>query len=251
MIAQFFILTAVLGYRYSTYGFDVMSGDAYAGDSEWTDQSYVAFPRVTFCDFNVRRLGNVQRYTVQCVLPLNMYNEKIYLALWFWMAFVFIMTAFNLIIWSARFLFRRDRLTFIKNHLKDRLHNKDDEEKCESFLDNYLRQDGAFVLRLIAHNADTVTTTEVTCALWDFWLERQSFPTKDSDNSLLEPTKEDPVDHIYSTAPRRPTAPTLPKDPDKIENLYPTVNARGVKPANGPYDGGLDDTFNIEKEVEE
>jgi len=31
---------------------------------------------------------NVQPYTVQCVLPINLYNEFIYVFLWYWMLFV-------------------------------------------------------------------------------------------------------------------------------------------------------------------
>ena len=31
---------------------------------------------------------HVQPYTVQCVLPINLYNEFIYVFLWYWILFV-------------------------------------------------------------------------------------------------------------------------------------------------------------------
>jgi hypothetical protein len=35
------------------------------------------------------------------------------------------------------------------------------------FVEEYLRQDGVFVLRLIGHNTNAITVTEFVCALWD------------------------------------------------------------------------------------
>jgi len=47
----------------------------------------------------VRRLGAVHRYTIQCVLPINLFNEKIYMFLWFWTVFVAIVTAISALSW--------------------------------------------------------------------------------------------------------------------------------------------------------
>ena len=175
-IMQLFMLSAILSISYNNYGFDIMR--SMVADHDWTEADHVAFPRVTMCDFNVRRLGNVHRYTVQCVLPINLYNEKIYIFLWFWLVFVAVVSLLSFLTWVLRFMMRSDRLKFVRNHLKlgDRITSPTHEDRDLSaiFLNNYLKQDGAFLLRLIAHNTNNITTTEVTCALWDIWREKRA-----------------------------------------------------------------------------
>jgi len=39
------------------------------------------------------------------------------------------------------------------------------------FTETYLRHDGVFLLRLIAHNTNGITTTEITRELWDLWYD--------------------------------------------------------------------------------
>jgi len=168
----------VLSTRYSTFGVDMMSH--LVSETDWTEDSYVAFPRVTLCDFKIRGqdLGNVQQYTVQCVLPVNLYNEKIYMFLWFWMITVALASVVSFVVWLCRAVLLQDRLRFVSNHLVlgSRLTGRaaGDRRLVRKFVVDYLRQDGAFLFRLIAHNTNNITTTEVVCALWDFWSERTS-----------------------------------------------------------------------------
>ena len=121
-------------------------------------------------------LGNVQPYTVQCVLPINAYNEKIYMFLWFWMVFVAVASVLSLLQWLCRALVCADRVRFIENRLQlgDRVQAPPgvrEAELARKFAYDYLRQDGALLLRLIAHNTDSITTTELICSLWDGWKE--------------------------------------------------------------------------------
>ena len=61
------------------------------------------FPRVTLCDFHIWQQGkNVNRYTVQCVLPINLFNEKIFLLVWFWLVFIAVATFVSLLQWTSK-----------------------------------------------------------------------------------------------------------------------------------------------------
>jgi len=180
VIGQLFILDAFLGNNFHLYGFDVLAS-IIRGD-DWTASP--RFPRVTMCDFKVRRLGNVQRYTVQCVLPINLFNEKIYLFVWIWMVFVATMLAFSLFVWLLRAAFRVDRHRYVKKHLQlmDKIERDTDKKQAVRFVEEYLKQDGVFVLRLVGHNTNAITVTEFTCALWDNF-RNKTLTEKDSGGS--------------------------------------------------------------------
>nr|KAG5707713.1 hypothetical protein BaRGS_003288 [Batillaria attramentaria] len=64
-------------------------------------------------DYNVsalRQMTNVQRYTVQCVLPINLFNEKIFIVLWFWLFALACAIFFNFFRWLYYVLMPQNRL---------------------------------------------------------------------------------------------------------------------------------------------
>ena len=117
---QFVILNSFLGTTYSFWGLDTML--QLINGKDWMDTH--VFPRVTLCDFQVRRLANLHNYTVQCVLMINMFNEKIYLFIWFWFAFVLVSTVINFLYTVLTLLFPSARRRTIVNFLnQDKLSN--------------------------------------------------------------------------------------------------------------------------------
>lgn len=174
VLLQFLLLDVLLTTQFEAYGLDVMGGAV--SDTDWTETPRVPFPRVTLCDFNIRRLGNVHRYTVQCALPINLYNEKIFLFLWFWLIFVCLVNLVDFVMWLLRSFMPGDRQRYIQEHLRygRRLNSTEEHQASTQFVHSYLKRDGVFLLRLIGHNTNKITVNELIISLWDIWLKRNS-----------------------------------------------------------------------------
>lgn len=167
-LLQLFILSTFLGSDYYLYGVKVMV-DLITG-RDWSVTAK-RFPHVTLCDFEIRQMGNVHRHTVQCVLPINLFNEKIYICLWFWFIFVALVTFLSLIRWIWTVGFRYSRTGYVKKHLKimGRFNRDSDRDYklANKFTECYLRLDGIFVLKLVAKNSTDLVVADIVAALWD------------------------------------------------------------------------------------
>jgi len=99
-----------------------------------------------------------------------------------------------------------DRIRFVRGHLRRREDalspgggssqpaGVEDARALDQFVSEYLRVDGVFLLRLIAHNTNGVAVADITGALWNAWYERRGTAGKDVEASGM------------LTAPRRPPA---------------------------------------------
>ncbi|XP_075244738.1 innexin unc-9-like [Convolutriloba macropyga] len=170
IFGQLFFLGEWLGAGYHSYGLEVLADIYHRRD--WTDKS--RFARITLCDFKIRTIGNVQSFTVQCVLSINLFNEKIYLFIWFWLVFVGIATLINFLEWVVRTICFNDRLGYIKKHLKymDRYNTAEDKKLCKRFVNLYLRPDGVFMIRLLSKNTNSIIVSELVAQLWDNYVSK-------------------------------------------------------------------------------
>jgi len=170
IVCQFFIVNEFLG------GFFQMWGPE-AANSLWEEtitKESRRFPRVTLCDFQIRQLQNIQDYTVQCVLPINLFNEKIFVFLWFWFVLVAVVTCISLLIWFWRVVFRRNRVVIVKKYLKisDVLNTAEDKKLCKRFADQYLRDDGIFLLRIVEKNSNDILLTDLVNKMWEIYINK-------------------------------------------------------------------------------
>jgi hypothetical protein len=198
---QFFLLNAFLGPKYNIYGFDVMR-DWFNGRDFWESKR---FPRVTMCDFAIRTLGeNTHRNTIQCTLPINLFNEKIFIFIWFWYCLVSALTVYSFIVWIYSFT-SASRMSFVRRYLKlnDRLgyhshHSSSstasstthDNKLLESFLYEYLRHDGVFLLRIVKKNSNDIVVGELVCALWDNFKRGFKYPLPTNTDESLQKENE-------------------------------------------------------------
>lgn len=224
---QLFVLNAVLKTNYNIFGLEqIRSLEENRGFMNNT-----VFPKVTMCDFKIRVLGNVQRYTVQCVLPMNLYTEIMYVFLWWWMVLLLAVTVANLLVWLIRALFSNDRLKYIRIHLGMMGLLPDNKERVLSkdFTYNYLKQDGVFLLRMIGHNTNQITLNDIMACVWETWRHRHKdtprdglipddrYPLLENDDSTL------PLKKLPPLTPPSPKKPEVPPKPNAIFRANPTA----------------------------
>ena len=159
-ISQFCLLNAFLSFPPTTHG---ISGLRRLLVGEHAFES-PRFPRVTMCDFMTRHLGSNQHwYAVQCNLPINIYNDRIFAAIWIWLIALTALNIISFVSWMI-FLTHRYRLASIEKYLS--ISADDDVEndglwpgavsvKSKEFV-NYLQSDGYVMFRIVAHNIDAV-----------------------------------------------------------------------------------------------
>ncbi|KAL4217045.1 hypothetical protein ACF0H5_023501 [Mactra antiquata] len=192
IIGQFFLLDAFLYSDYSNIGF------------EWIKMMRLGqimresprFPRITLCDFKIRILQNVKDYTLQCVLPINLFNEKLFLILWFWLVIMAFICFYSICKWIYLIVVKRNNYQYVKKYLKitEQL-GPHDKVLCKSFADDYLRDDGCFVLRMIGMNtSDLVTADLLDCLFVHYRMKTQSKETNNSTETISAPYVDDAED---------------------------------------------------------
>lgn len=97
IVGQIFFTDAFLGNEFTKYGVSVLS--VFNQDSsDRIDPMSQVFPRVTKCTFHkYGPSGDIQRHDVQCILPINIINEKIYILFWFWLMVLTVLTILDVL----------------------------------------------------------------------------------------------------------------------------------------------------------
>lgn len=192
VLSQLFLLNAFLKTdAYRMYGLEVLL-DLMNG-REWKQSGH--FPRVTLCDFEVRYVGNLNRYTVQCALLVNLFNEKVFIFIWCWFLILSFVTTFSFTFWLYNCAFMHQRTTFVRKYL----HIASINETCrdlfclpvhtfDRFVEDYLKSDGVLILRIVANHAGDVIVMEVLNKLWKRYKDRYAHSMDSIDTLRLQPS---------------------------------------------------------------
>ncbi|CAF3221402.1 unnamed protein product [Rotaria socialis] len=232
-LVQIFLLNAFLGNDYHLFGFEVIS--KFLRGLDWGESK--RFPRVTLCDFHIREIGITHRYTVQCVLPINLFNEKIFLILWFW---ILLLAAFNtgdFIAWLARTLRIDSRTAYVRRKLA--MNRSSDNESTDqftspeqrklnekvrnkAFVRDYLQEDGCFTLRLLARNGQDIIVGEIIDKLYQHFCTIYERQHVNADRTLAL-TKSN--QHYSSLPPVQPRQFEISKNDEENRHLVPQNKA--------------------------
>ena len=165
-IGQIFLLDKFLGVEFYTFGYYVLM--FLLANHRWmpTDR----FPHVTLCDFRIRQSTNVHQYTVQCVLPINIFNEKVFAVLWFWLVIVSVVTLTSSFRWAWEVLVSESCFKYMQETLEAlggvEAESKNEFEMMRHFANHYLSRDGLFLLKLVSKNAGHLVAAELLHDLW-------------------------------------------------------------------------------------
>lgn len=126
------------------------------------------FPKTSMCDFRIIEPNSDEghKYTVQCVLPINIYNEQIFTVLYIWMTLVLAVTVYDFFSWFIFLILPRLRYSFISQRVQVQQGLTTVRTSMHAFVYEYLQQDGFFVFRLIYSNVGDDVTTNILSHLW-------------------------------------------------------------------------------------
>jgi hypothetical protein len=117
---------------------------------------------------------------------MNVFNEKIFTIIWFWLVFLTITNLKSVLLTIIRSNFRQFNYAYIANYLN--LYSKKERFKrqllIKRFIFDYLSADGVLILRLISENISDLLTSEVVNELWNEYKKLTSLSTKNREKYL-------------------------------------------------------------------
>ncbi|KAK2716942.1 hypothetical protein QYM36_007179 [Artemia franciscana] len=154
VVFQSYLLNIFLGYEFVNYGSQILN-HLHQNPMESVDPMERIFPKLAKCTvYEWGFSGTIQRKDLICLLALNIFTEKIYAFLWFWLIILFLLSLLAVIYRIILFCFRpiRGWSLSVGARLRDNLHINTVNKKCSV--------GDWFLLRLLEKNMDPVVFGE-------------------------------------------------------------------------------------------
>jgi hypothetical protein len=150
-----FLLDRFFDGTFITFGIEVLSF-ADRDQEDRIDPMVYIFPRMTKCTFHkFGTSGEIEKHDALCILPLNIFNEKIYIFLWFWMLSLAFLTLL-VVIYRVLICFSS---TFRAYLMKIRYRRVKDE--CVDIIIEKTLVGDWFLLYLLGQNVESMIYKEI------------------------------------------------------------------------------------------
>jgi len=127
----------------------------------------------------------VHNYVVQCALPINLFNEKIFPFVWFWYVGLALISFINFFTWLFRALYWPGQLQYVRKQLRAFDSTQREPGTLAKFTEKYLRRDGMFIVRLIGMNMGEILAGEVLCGVWNNYSPERRLIAEKTDRKQL------------------------------------------------------------------
>lgn len=224
----FVLADALLQFRrpFYQYGPSMLRKYTSSNESEIESITSKYFYTNIFCNIDARGdYKNTYKQQYHCSLPANVFNEKVFLVIWCWLAMLLLFNVYTIVTWLIRIVFRRqvifNMLAWPNNSFQ--ITGKE----LDQFVYNYLSTEGFLVLMLIRFNTQDWACRRIVRLLWE-----------NSEPLIVkhEPSLEDKQGLNHSSTPLSPSDPgladtssgstprKLPMSPNKTENMKLNFN---------------------------
>lgn len=203
-----FLKTTDVPYDNSTSFGDAIYNNLKPNATEW--KMSPVFPHTLLCDFQIRQLRMVHQYTVQCVLHVNRFTERVYMFLWIWLLFVAVVTTLSFVVWIVSALLPFPRQRYIRRFLELSEEKAMVSNQDVSVLTNVMGEDGVMVMKLVGANSSELLVKDVICSVYKMAQGGAPSMSGQSGQIIQQPSTSQHV-----------VAPSAP--PDAPHGVYPEL----------------------------
>jgi len=156
VFAQMAFIDAFLGGQFLTYGSDFIRYLRIIPENRASPMVKI-FPRLTKCQFLRFGLsGNIEEIDTLCVLSLNIYNDKIFMFLWFWYCFLAIITGIVILFRFVLIGCPTARYYVCRWRFELSLENKDQNCDIAKLITRQLKIGDWFILHMLGQNVEPI-----------------------------------------------------------------------------------------------